>query len=145
LDICKHNDKKNLLYFNFNTSTCESRKYIRDNLLQKGFIENSKKDWKEYIEELSTYHFCISPPGNGIDCHRHWESIYVGCIPIILRTFGENDPLYYYFRSLPILFVDDYDIISQEFLEEQLVIFQSKNYCLDSMNINYWDKLINTT
>ena len=32
---------------------------------------------------LSKYKFIISPEGNGIDCHRHYEAILCGCIPII--------------------------------------------------------------
>ena len=134
----KDNIKSNFLYFQFNTSTNSIRETARSSLLNNGFVENSVKDWKDYIRELSTYHFCISPPGNGIDCHRHWEAIYVGCIPIVLRTAGDNDSIYYYFKDLPILFVDDYSIVTKEFLEEQLVIFKNKRFNMDVIRLEHW-------
>ena len=32
----------------------------------------------EFIELLGTYKMVVCPPGNGVDTHRHWESIYNG-------------------------------------------------------------------
>jgi hypothetical protein len=37
----------------------------------------------KYLRDLSQSYFCISPNGNGIDCHRTWESLYVRTIPIV--------------------------------------------------------------
>ena len=34
---------------------------------------------------LAKSKFVVSPPGNGSDCHRTWEAIYLGCIPIVLK------------------------------------------------------------
>ena len=59
------------------------------------------------MEDLSKHKFCISPPGNGVDCHRTWECLYLGVIPIV-----EKSPHMSYFDDLPILFVDNYDNIS---------------------------------
>jgi len=28
----------------------------------------------------------MSPPGNGPDCYRTWEAIYLGAVPIVLRS-----------------------------------------------------------
>ncbi len=36
---------------------------------------------------LSKYKFVASPPGNGIDTHRTWEAMYLGCIPIITDSY----------------------------------------------------------
>ena len=32
----------------------------------------------EFIELIGTYKMVVCPPGNGVDTHRHWESIYNG-------------------------------------------------------------------
>ena len=37
----------------------------------------------EYLELVSQSKFVLSPPGNGPDCHRTWESIYLGAVPIV--------------------------------------------------------------
>ena len=29
--------------------------------------------------------FVLSPPGNGFDCHRTYESILLGAVPIVVR------------------------------------------------------------
>ena len=40
----------------------------------------------EYLRLVSQSKFVLSPPGNGPDCHRTWESIYLGAIPIVLES-----------------------------------------------------------
>jgi hypothetical protein len=42
-------------------------------------------DPDRYKLEMSHSMFVVSPPGNGLDCHRTWEAIYLGAIPIIGR------------------------------------------------------------
>ena len=46
--------------------------------------------------------FVPSPAGNGIDCHRTWEALYLGAVPVVLRTeyFGES--------NWPVLVVDSW-------------------------------------
>ena len=36
-----------------------------------------------YREIAKDYMFIASPPGNGLDCHRTWEAMYMGCVPIV--------------------------------------------------------------
>lgn len=57
-----------------------------------------------YFEEVRRTKFVISPPGNGIDCHRTWEAIYLGAVPVVLT--GTLDKALT--DSLPILEVQDY-------------------------------------
>jgi hypothetical protein len=45
----------------------------------------------------------LSPPGNGNDCHRTWEALYLGAIPIIQKgTLARSIS-----SRLPILVLDD--------------------------------------
>ena len=46
--------------------------------------------------------FVPSPAGNGIDCHRTWEALYLGAVPVVLRSeyFGEI--------NWPVLVVDSW-------------------------------------
>ena len=39
----------------------------------------------EYRNRVRAAKFVISPPGNGVDCHRTWEAIYLGAVPVVLR------------------------------------------------------------
>ena len=58
----------------------------------------------EYRKALSESKFVLSPAGNGYDCHRTWEAMYLGAIPILRRA---NWP--FTNKSLPVLLVDEWD------------------------------------
>ena len=58
------------------------------------------------------YAFVISPHGGGLDCHRTWEALALGCYPIVKSS--PIDPL---FEGLPVLIVKEWSDVSQERLE----------------------------
>ena len=132
-----NNKKIQLLYLNFSLGTNQDRPEIMNNLLEKGFTKNKKLDWDYYIEDLSRHKFCISPEGNGVDCHRTWECLYLGVIPIIKKSTCMS-----YFDDLPILFVENYDVISVEYLNKKYEDFQKIKFNLDKLSISYWKKKI---
>ncbi len=140
LDIINNyskNSKDKLLYFNFSLKTNANRGKIMDVLLKNGFIKNNNLPWCEYIKDLSNYKFSISPKGNGVDCHRTWECLYLGVIPIIEKSIQMS-----HFNDLPILFVDDYNCISIEYLNEVYKDFKVRKFNLDKLDLCYWDKKI---
>lgn len=129
--------KSNLLYVNFSLNTNKNRQYIMNTILSKGFKQNTIKPWKQYIEELATYKYAISPEGNGVDCHRIWECIYVGCVPVVIK----NPILYEHFKTLPILWVDTYVVVSETFLNNAYnsIVFANN----DITKLDYWNNIIN--
>ena len=132
-----NNSKEKLLYLNFSLNKNSSRSKIMNMLLQKGFKQNSKLDWNNYIDDLSRHKFAISPKGGDVDCHRTWECLYLGVIPIVEKSIQTN-----YFNDLPILFVDNYVNITVEYLNEKYKEFQNKQFNLDKLSIDYWKKKI---
>ena len=63
----------------------------------------------ELWREKTRYAFVVSPHGNGLDCHRTWESLVLGNIVIVKRS--SLDPLY---EGLPVVIVDDWREITSE-------------------------------
>jgi hypothetical protein len=63
-------------------------------------------------ENMIKYKYVISPQGNGLDCHRTWEALALGCIPIVKES--PLDPL---FRGLPVMIVNNWKDITQEMLD----------------------------
>jgi hypothetical protein len=64
----------------------------------------SQRDiWRRYTE----YPFVLSAHGNGLDCHRTWELLYLGCI-VITKT-SPLDPL---FEGLPVVIVKDWNEVA---------------------------------
>ncbi len=68
--------------------------------------------WRRYIE----YPFVMSAPGNGLDCHRTWELLYLGVIVITKKS-----PLDSLFEGLPVVTVDEWvEVASRDNLEQWL-------------------------
>jgi len=144
------------------------------NASRKDFIELAQTEWKgfctlinnipfvqtywqhSYIEKkikidvtsskcykiMSEFKFILSPPGAGFDCHRTWEALYVGTIPIIIKS-SINE----IFDDLPVLIVDNWNIITRDFLEEKYNEIRAKidnnEYNMETLYFQYWIDLIN--
>lgn len=90
-----------------------------------------------FCENLMRYAFCLCPRGNGIDTHRMWEALYMGCIPICKRHHAHE-----FNNRLPILFVNEWTDITSELLfyghkSVDLSLFNS-----DLLKMSYWKKKI---
>jgi len=108
-------EKKNLVYCNFDVTTNFAKRNNTLNVLSShSYIDfdKNKLPFDEYLRKLSTYKYVISPPGNSVDCHRIWESIYLGVVPIVEKHLALE-----YWYDLPILFVDSFNDINAELLE----------------------------
>jgi hypothetical protein len=108
-----------------------NRKLYIENL-KKNNIKNVYLNYNTYIENLAKYKFVISPEGNGIDCHRHYEALIAGCIPII-----EDNPLIREkYKGLPILYTKDYSEITQSYLEKTYNSMINQKYDFSSLYLN---------
>jgi len=88
--------------------------------------------FEQALRATKAHKFTISPEGAGMDCHRTWEAMYLGTIPVVKRT-----PFYDTF-DLPILQVDDYSEVTEEFLNEAYGRMSKKTYNMDQLTIGYW-------
>lgn len=70
-----------------------------------------RMDYEDFLDSMAQAIFVLSPPGWGADCHRHWEALLMGTIPVMLST--ANDSL---FRGLPVVIVEDYSLLTREIL-----------------------------
>lgn len=63
-------------------------------------------DWlppRDLHRRMQRYMLVASPPGNGPDCHRTWEAMYLGAVPVVLRAaFPRFGP------AFPVLALDDF-------------------------------------
>jgi hypothetical protein len=57
----------------------------------------------DYQQELLRSRYVLSPPGNGYDCHRTWEAIYLGAIPVVKRAYWPFTHM-----DLPVIVLDDW-------------------------------------
>lgn len=84
----------------------------------------------DYCDRMSDCKYVICPPGNGVDTHRVWEALYLGCIPIVLknRIYDNYD--------LPIIQVDNFTKIKpNELLDHRCVDYKQ-------LHMSYWKERI---
>jgi len=84
-------------------------------------------------EEQSRYSFVVSPLGNGIDCHRTWEALALGCIVIVKRS-----PICIVFEDLPVLIVDEWRDLNAPLLDKTLIEFSKKGFNMNKLTLKYW-------
>lgn len=126
------------------------------NTLSKSGIHNQYIDSSTYFNALPSYKFVISPEGNGIDCHRHYEALMAGCIPIIEEHEGIREK----YKGCPVLYTKDYSEITPAYLEQKYAEMIIETYDFSRLllssysaeeqaqiraNGNYWSKRLSGT
>jgi hypothetical protein len=111
-----------------------NRRTIVSTLASNG-IHNSLTNHNVYYTMLPHYKFVISPEGNGIDCHRHYEALLAGCIPICEKNpFTEEK-----YKGCPILWTTDYSEITPDYLEANYAEMINTEYDFSCLFLSYYD------
>jgi hypothetical protein len=128
-------NKDILLYFNMNLATKPSvRNEVYEIFVSKSFCyQGMRKPWREYLIDLASSKFVLSPHGNGLDCYRTWEALLLGCIPIVKTS--TLDPLY---TDLPVIIVKDWHEVTEDFLNTKWQEMQHTTYNKEKMFAGYW-------
>jgi len=87
----------------------------------------------QYLHDLAHHKFVLSPRGIGVDCYRTWEAMLVGCIPIVKSSV--LDVLY---EDLPVLIVNDWHEVTENFLNKTYELMSTKTYNLEKLYAPYW-------
>ncbi len=123
------------LYMNF---LIETHAYERAPLYEKFkdqpyCVARSRLSPAQYLQDLAASKFVLSPRGNGLDCHRTWEALVMGAIPVVITS--DLDPL---FADLPVLIIKSWDEITEEFLEAKWEEMREKEYRFEKLFADYW-------
>ena len=129
-------------YANFHFSTKGKYCFDRKDALAKlnpqcVFYEPSTVERKITWENQVKYAFVVSPHGNGLDCHRTWEALCLGCIPIV-----KTSPLDFLYDGLPVLVVDSWSHVSMELLERTQLEYSTRTFSYEKLRLEYWMKKI---
>ena len=129
-------ERINKIYVNFSTGNDRfndraiSLKSIPTNLMviNQTFTPRTI-NWNNIIK----YAFVLSPFGNGMDCHRTWESLCLGSIPIIKAPNFKA-----LFKDLPVLIVNNWSEITEDLLNTTIINFKSKSFNYEKLTLEYW-------
>lgn len=133
-------ERINKIYVNFTISNDrfnqrkKSLEIIPDELIVKetGFVKRTV-----HWENISKYAFVLSPFGNGMDCHRTWETLCLGAIPILKAPSFKS-----MFTDLPVLIIENWEELNQELLDSTIEEYKTKTFNYDKLSLSYWQKLI---
>ena len=107
--------------------------YYEENKVTRLITWNKQKDFA----------FVICPHGGGLDCHRNWEALCLGCIPIVKTS--SIDKLY---DNLPVLIVKDWNVIDNNLLHNTIndykKKFENNEFNMEKIKLSYWINLINS-
>jgi hypothetical protein len=111
--------------FNFliawNDDTNTNRKQARNIFRKASSTINVEKriNAKSVHKLMRKTLFVPSPAGNGLDCHRTWEALYLGCVPVVLEADFCGD------STWPLLVVKNWEDIVFQKPEELIQIYTS--------------------
>lgn len=125
-------------YSNFHFFTQTKYGYDRTDALNNisknlVFYESSHQLRLHTWIKQSKYSFVISPHGNGLDCHRTWEALILGCIPIVKKS--NLDSLY---LELPVLIVEQWSDVNEELLKNTIEKFKTEQFNYQRLTLSYW-------
>jgi hypothetical protein len=96
--------------------------------INQQFIPRTK-NWQTIVN----YAFVLSPFGCGMDCHRTWETLCLGSIPIVKAPNFKN-----MFQGLPVLIVQDWAEVTQELLDKTIEEFKTMEFNYNKLTLQYW-------
>lgn len=129
--------KEKLLYVNHRINTNpDARLWLYDYFHNNNWctVDQPNLDLKTFEETVNRHKFMLCPRGNGIDTHRLWECLYLGVIPVVEKHITNKN-----IRDMPILFVDSFKQINEEFLIKNE---NNIGYNIEKLDINWWKKYI---
>lgn len=128
-------EKEKAVYVNFDVYTnAPERNHC---LSQIKLPMESRMPFRDHLRALGSSYFCISPNGNGLDCHRHWEALYLKTIPIITRSVLADLLVE---KGLPILCLDDWSDFSTLSLTPSLYGKIWGDFAVSTLNSRFWDE-----
>jgi len=138
----ENREASKLVYLNCSIGTYRpDRQPAYDYFSSKGWCTvkpHGSLDYYHYCNDILDHHFSICPRGNGLDCHRNWEILYLNRYPVMKKYYG-LEKLY---SDLPVVFVNDWSEVTEEFLRNKLETMRNTTYNMDKLRYSYWKKLI---
>jgi len=97
-------------------------------LFESGAVSRAST-WQRQAEFM----YVVSPEGIGMDCHRTWEALLLGCVPIIKRNAMTE-----VFENLPVLLVDYWSDVNQELMRNYSSEMASKTFDFSILFREQW-------
>ena len=102
-------------------------------------------DQENHWNNLNSHLFNLCLSWNTIESPRLWESLYFGCIPIVLDIYEKHDFIEKNYSDLPILHITNINnLFSEEFLinKYKLIMSNVKKCNFNKLRLSYWKNIL---
>jgi hypothetical protein len=97
------------------------------------FYESAPVTRNTTWQRQSEFMFVLSPEGGGIDCHRTWEALALGCVPIV-----RANTLLPLFAKLPVLVVQSWRDVTPGLLRDAAETLLTRQFDFSSLFLGHW-------
>lgn len=92
----------------------------------------------DYCHELKRHRYVLCPRGAGYDSHRLWEALYLGAIPVLIRSRVMER-----FADLPALWLHDWSQLTERLMDESYErLTQAASTYTTQLTATYWTEPI---
>ena len=135
-------NRETLLYANFDVSTNRKERekalsYAKTAVGDNLRIVQTRIPNEEYLKQVGNTKFVLSPAGNGLDCHRTWEALLMGAVPVLVSS-----PLDSLFENQPAVILKDWSSLNSSLLLS-LDFRNYDNHLADVLKAEFWAERIN--
>jgi len=85
--------------------------------------------WSRQVEFM----FVVSPEGMGLDCHRTWEALCLGCIPIV-----KKNALSRFLEQFPVMILDDWRDLTRRKMAKFVDSIEGRRFDFSPLFREYW-------
>jgi hypothetical protein len=141
MEVNTQEERTKLLYVNFRPYTYPQERWPLfqkfQNMQSESITVHTASEnfnvFHNYLNSLINHKFCLCPRGNGIDTHRLWECLYTRTIPIV-----KYNEIHRNWKHLPILFVEDWEQVTESFLKNKYAEMINTNYDYSMLRSYFW-------
>lgn len=133
--------KKKLLYLNWRDNSLD-RARLREAYRSQSWVtykDSPDLPVADYFKEMAEHRFVLCPRGNGLDCYRTYEALYLGCIPILRDCVWSCSLLE---SGLPVAVLNRLDGLTPDFLEEVEASLQAETFNYEYIKLSHWRQVL---
>ena len=104
----------------------------------ENIIFESGLSYRDYVKKIKEHLAVVSPTGNGLECIRTYETLYLDRIPVCVGDFKNYQAIYNaIYKFLPIVFLSNpNDLKNIDLIKSE--INKVKNNSKEMIDYEYW-------
>lgn len=136
--IPKEFNRRKPLYVNFQFYTNERYELYRFFETQRYATARRDVPMQEFLQDLYEHEAVLCPVGNGFDCYRTYECLYMNTFPIIENVPANN----FLIGKVPVVPVNSLYSVTTNLLNNLADIRKTIEWNLDFIKLPYWKEII---